>query len=90
MLNRVQTDGGTSDQRTIFYTGLYHMFLSPNIFSDGNGDYIGFDKKVRRLPAGQANTRMFPTGISIAAWCNFKPCCCLHNQPNDAVAGSRC
>ncbi len=54
MLNRVQTDGGTSNQRTIFYTGLYHIFLSPNIFSDGNGDYIGFDKKVRRLPAGQA------------------------------------
>jgi predicted alpha-1,2-mannosidase len=58
LLDRVQTSQGkdekNTDRRIIFYTGLYHMFLSPNIFSDGNGDYIGFDKKVRRLPAGEA------------------------------------
>ncbi|HEV7218679.1 MAG TPA: GH92 family glycosyl hydrolase [Terriglobales bacterium] len=59
MLDRVQTSGGTPDQRTIFYTGLYHMLLSPNIFSDGNGDYIGFDNKVRRLPAGKAQYANF-------------------------------
>jgi predicted alpha-1,2-mannosidase len=59
MLDRVQTDGGTAEQRTIFYTGLYHMLLSPNIFSDGNGDYIGFDNKIRRLPAGQAQYANF-------------------------------
>jgi len=53
MLDRVQADGGAPEQRTIFYTGLYHMLLSPNLFSDVNGDYIGFDQKVRRLPAGQ-------------------------------------
>ena len=53
MLDRVQAEGGTPEQRTIFYTGLYHMLLSPNLFSDDNGDYIGFDQKVRRLPAGQ-------------------------------------
>jgi predicted alpha-1,2-mannosidase len=59
MFDRVQVDGGTPDQRTIFYTGLYHMLLSPNIFSDENGDYIGFDQKVRRLPAGQAQYANF-------------------------------
>lgn len=53
MLDKVQAEGGTPEQRTIFYTGLYHMLLSPNLFSDVNGDYIGFDQKVRRLPAGQ-------------------------------------
>ncbi len=53
MLDLVQAEGGTSEQRTIFYTGLYHMLLSPNLFSDDNGDYIGFDQKVRRLPASQ-------------------------------------
>ena len=53
MLDRVQVEGGTPEQRTIFYTGLYHMLLSPNLFSDDNGDYIGFDQKIRRLPAGQ-------------------------------------
>lgn len=59
MFDRVQVDGETPDQRTIFYTGLYHMLLSPNIFSDENGDYIGFDWKVRRLPAGQAQYANF-------------------------------
>jgi predicted alpha-1,2-mannosidase len=59
MLDHVQTSGETPDQRTIFYTGLYHMLLSPNIFSDGNGDYIGFDNKVRRLPAGKAQYANF-------------------------------
>ncbi len=59
MFDHVQTSGGTPDQRAIFYTGLYHMLLSPNIFSDGNGDYIGFDNKVRRLPAGKAQYANF-------------------------------
>ena len=46
LLNRVGVQGGTQDQRTIFYTGLYHMLLSPNLFSDDNNQYIGFDDKV--------------------------------------------
>jgi len=49
VFDRVETEGGTLEQRTIFYTGLYHMLLSPNIFNDVTGDYIGFDGKVRRL-----------------------------------------
>ena len=52
LLNRVEIQGGSPDQRTIFYTGLYHMLLSPNLFSDDNGDYIGFDGKVHRVACG--------------------------------------
>ena len=54
MLQKIEVDGGTHDERTNFYTGLYHMLLSPNLFSDVNGDYIGFDSKVRRLKPGEA------------------------------------
>lgn len=53
MLDHIHAEGGTPDERTIFYTGLYHMLLSPDLFSDTNGDYIGFDGKVRGLPPGQ-------------------------------------
>jgi predicted alpha-1,2-mannosidase len=53
VLGRVRIEGGKPGQRTIFYTGLYHMLLSPNLFSDSNRDYRGFDDKVRRLPPGQ-------------------------------------
>jgi predicted alpha-1,2-mannosidase len=59
MLERVHADGGTPEQRTVFYTGLYHMLLSPNLFNDGNGEYVGFDGKVRRLPPGEAQYANF-------------------------------
>jgi predicted alpha-1,2-mannosidase len=58
-LATVRADGGTPDERTIFYTGLYHMMLSPNLFSDSNGDYIGFDGVVRRLGSHEAQFSNF-------------------------------
>ncbi len=45
-LNRIQVQGGTADERVIFYTALYHTLFHPNIFSDANGQYIGFDGQV--------------------------------------------
>lgn len=35
-LNRIQIDGGTTEQRRIFYTSLYHSLIVPNIISDAN------------------------------------------------------
>ena len=49
MLDRAAVEGGTLEQRKIYYTGVYHSFLSPNIFSDEDGQYIGFDGKVHSL-----------------------------------------
>jgi predicted alpha-1,2-mannosidase len=49
LLDRASVEGGTTDQRTIYYTGVYHSFLSPNLFSDEDGNYIGFDGKVHSL-----------------------------------------
>jgi len=46
---RVAVTGGTPDQRTIFYTGVYHSLLSPNLFSDEDGKYIGFDNQIHAL-----------------------------------------
>lgn len=45
-LGQVQVQGGTDDQKTIFYTALYHVFINPNVFSDVNGQYIGFDQQI--------------------------------------------
>ena len=49
LLDRIDVHGGTPQQRTIFYTGFYHTLLSPNLFSDRNGDYIGFDGQTHKL-----------------------------------------
>jgi predicted alpha-1,2-mannosidase len=48
-LDRVSVTGGTPDQRTIFYTGVYHSLLSPTLFSDEDGKYIGFDNQIHSL-----------------------------------------
>ena len=38
-LSKIQVEGGTKDERTIFYTGLYHLLIHPNILQDVNGEY---------------------------------------------------
>ena len=44
-LNKIKVEGGTIEQKTIFYTALYHSLLAPNLFSDIDGKYRGHDGK---------------------------------------------
>ncbi|TJZ94312.1 GH92 family glycosyl hydrolase, partial [Actinacidiphila oryziradicis] len=53
LLSRMRIGGGTAAQRQEFYTALYHTMLEPSIFSDANGDYLGFDDKVHRTAPGK-------------------------------------
>jgi len=46
VLKRVQLTGGTASDLKKFYTALYHVFYTPNIASDLNGEYMGFDNVV--------------------------------------------
>ena len=39
ILGRVKVEGGTKDQKTIFYTALYHTQIHPNIINDVDGQY---------------------------------------------------
>jgi predicted alpha-1,2-mannosidase len=47
-LKNVSVQGGTEDEKTIFYTALYHTMIDPRTFSDVNGNYIGADKQVHQ------------------------------------------
>jgi len=38
-LLRIRIEGGTEEQRTVFYTALYHTLIHPNLLSDVNGEY---------------------------------------------------
>jgi predicted alpha-1,2-mannosidase len=52
-LGQIAVKGGTKDERTVFYTALYHVLLEPNLFSDVDGSYAGFDRKVHKVTAPQ-------------------------------------
>ncbi|MFA6032925.1 MAG: GH92 family glycosyl hydrolase [Myxococcota bacterium] len=45
-LSVVRVEGGTNDERRMFYTALYHVMQSPTIFNDVDGRYMGIDKKI--------------------------------------------
>jgi predicted alpha-1,2-mannosidase len=47
-LGKIEVEGGSDDQKTIFYTSLYHAFLNPNLYSDVDGQYRGRDLKVHQ------------------------------------------
>ncbi len=38
-LSRIMIEGGSKDDKTIFYTALYHTLIHPNILNDVNGEY---------------------------------------------------
>ncbi|MEI6764218.1 MAG: GH92 family glycosyl hydrolase [Bacteroidota bacterium] len=47
-LGKLDAEGGSPRQDTIFYTALYHAMLSPNLYMDVDGQYRGTDKKVHK------------------------------------------
>jgi predicted alpha-1,2-mannosidase len=39
LLSRIEVEGGTTDDKTVFYTALYHTLIHPNTLNDFNGEY---------------------------------------------------
>jgi predicted alpha-1,2-mannosidase len=42
LLGRARVTGGSTEQRTLFYTALYHALLMPRLMSDASGTYPSF------------------------------------------------
>ncbi|WP_329525325.1 lectin [Streptomyces sp. NBC_01462] len=51
-LGKIQIAGGTAAQQQSFYTALYHSLLHPNVISDTNGQYYGFDGRTHTVDTG--------------------------------------
>lgn len=47
ILAPVRIEGGTEDERTIFYTALFHAYGMPTVLSDTDGRYRGVDDAIR-------------------------------------------
>ncbi|VXB86181.1 Sugar hydrolase [Flavobacterium sp. 9AF] len=46
-LNKIQVDA-TLDDKTNFYTAMYHAFITPTVYQDRNGEYKGLDQDVHQ------------------------------------------
>ncbi|WP_342648047.1 GH92 family glycosyl hydrolase [Mucilaginibacter sp. CSA2-8R] len=44
-LSKIAISGGSKNQKTIFYTALYHSMIDPRIVQDVDGRYMGGDQK---------------------------------------------
>ncbi|MFZ0747545.1 MAG: GH92 family glycosyl hydrolase [Terracidiphilus sp.] len=51
-LGVIDVSGGTTPDRRVFYTALYHSLLMPSIFSDADGRYLGFDDQIHHAAPG--------------------------------------
>lgn len=59
LLGRIRIEGGSGEQQRVFATALYHSLLHPNVDSDVNGEYIGFDGETHQLPEDQLHYASF-------------------------------
>lgn len=48
-LSRISVEGGTDDEKKIFYTGMYHAFIHPSTYSDVDKRYRGQDLEIHTL-----------------------------------------
>jgi predicted alpha-1,2-mannosidase len=60
VMNHIQVEGGTSEQKQSFYTALYHCFMHPNLLDDVNGQYPGMDGKIHSVAAGYHQYQNIP------------------------------
>lgn len=55
-LSKIVVQTETEDQKRIFYTALYHCLVSPNLVTDVDGSYRGWDGKVHKSSSGDLYT----------------------------------
>lgn len=47
-LGRIEIEGGSQSQETVFYTSLYHAMSAPTLLCDVDGSYLGADRQLHK------------------------------------------
>ena len=47
-LGRIEIEGASKSQETVFYTSLYHAMSAPTLLCDVDGTYLGADRKLHK------------------------------------------
>ncbi len=63
-LGCVKVEGGTDDEKTVFYTSLYHTMIDPRVCSDADGRYVAGDKSIKNSD-GRYNRRTVFSGWDV-------------------------
>ena len=59
-LSRILVEGGTEEEKTVFYTALYHLLIHPNILQDTDGRYPLMEGDgIGTVPAGHNRYTVF-------------------------------
>ncbi len=58
-MNKIEVSGGTQDELETFYSMLYHALLGPEVVSDANGEYLGYDGQVHTTENGRMQYGIF-------------------------------
>lgn len=58
-LSKIRVSGGTDEDKTVFYTSLYHSMIDPRIYADVDGRYIGGDFKPHEASEGFTKRTIF-------------------------------
>lgn len=66
-LGKIKVSGGSKEQKTVFYSAMYHAFLQPNIFMDVDNRYRGMDRQVHTAE-GFTNYTVFSLWDTYRAW----------------------
>ncbi|EJW97481.1 glycoside hydrolase family 92 [gut metagenome] len=65
-LSKIDVTTTNLDDKTIFYSALYHTGISPNLFTDADGRYLGMDLKVHQGDIKQ------PIYTTFSLWDTFR------------------
>lgn len=65
-LSKIDVTTAEQNDKTIFYTAMYHTAISPNLFTDVDGRYLGMDLKTHQ---GDVNQPVYTT---FSLWDTFR------------------
>lgn len=65
-LSKMDVTTTNQEDKTIFYSALYHTGISPNLFTDADGRYLGMDLKVHQGDVKQ------PIYTTFSLWDTFR------------------
>lgn len=67
-LSKIQVESSNEDDKTNFYTALYHTMVVPNIVSDSNGEYRQNNMKIGKIAKGNIQYNTFSLWDTFRAW----------------------